>query len=51
MVQHLSFGIGSQIFFVFDEAADFNYLSGKKLFDMVCNDASAIPCIMPMGKR
>lgn len=50
MAEHLSFRIGNQIFFVFVNAAEFDYQSGKDLFDKVCDEANAIPCIMPMKK-
>jgi len=50
MAEHLSFRIGNQIFFVFVEAAEFNYNSYSRLFDMVCQEANAIPCLMPMSK-
>jgi len=51
MAEHLSFRIGNQLFFVFVEAAEFDYLTGKKLFDKVCDEATAIPCTMPMKKQ
>lgn len=51
MAEHLSFRIGNQIFFVFIEAAEFNFESGKNLFSNVCKTANAIPCLMPMEKR
>ena len=50
MAEHLSFRIGNQIFFVFVEAAEFDYQSGADLFNKVCDAANAIPCIMPMEK-
>jgi len=46
--EHLSFRIGNQIFFIFVEAAEFNYKKNGKLFDRMCKEANAIPCIMPM---
>lgn len=48
MAEHLSFRIGNQIFFIFIEAAEFSYPQGKELFDKVCLEAYAIPCLMPM---
>jgi hypothetical protein len=51
--EHISFRIGNQIFYVFVEAAEFNYNSyngQSSLFDMACKDANAIPCLMPMSK-
>ncbi len=53
MAEHLSFRIGNQVFFVFVEAAEFDYQNShcKYLFDKVCNEANAIPCIMPMKKQ
>lgn len=50
MAEHLSFRIGNQIFFVFVEAAEFNYESGRQLFSKVCSMAGAVPCLMPMEK-
>jgi hypothetical protein len=50
MAEHLSFRIGNQIFFVFVEAAEYKYETGGNLFDMVCKEANAIPCLMPMSK-
>jgi len=50
MAEHLSFRIGNQIFFVFVEAAEFNYKADGRLFDKVCKEANAIPCLMPMSK-
>jgi len=50
MAEHLSFRIGNQIFFVFVEAAEFNYEVDGKLFETVCKEANAIPCLMPMSK-
>ncbi|MEI6269657.1 MAG: hypothetical protein WCP01_12315 [Methylococcaceae bacterium] len=50
MAEHLSFRIGNQIFFVFVEAAEFNYKAHSILFDKVCKEANAIPCLMPMSK-
>lgn len=50
MAEHLSFRIGNQIFFIFVEAAAFSYPQGKNLFEKVCVNANAIPCLMPMKK-
>jgi hypothetical protein len=50
MAEHLSFRIGNQIFFVFIEAAEFNYKADGRIFDKVCKAANAIPCLMPMSK-
>lgn len=50
MAEHLSFRIGNQIFFVFVEAAEFDYNKNGRLFDKVCKEANAIPCLMPMSK-
>ena len=50
MAEHLSFRIGNQIFFIFVEAAEFNYEVDGKLFETVCKEANAIPCLMPMSK-
>ena len=50
MAEHLSFRIGNQIFFVFVDAAEFNYESGRQLFSKVCSMAGAVPCLMPMEK-
>ncbi len=50
MAEHLSFRIGNQIFFIFIEAAEFSYPQGKKLFEKVCSEANAIPCLMPMKR-
>jgi len=50
MAEHLSFRIGNQIFFVFVEAAESKYETGGNLFDEVCKEANAIPCLMPMLK-
>jgi len=50
MAEHLSFRIGNQIFFVFVEAAEFNYKSSGNLFEKVCKEANAIPCLMTMSK-
>jgi hypothetical protein len=51
LVEHLSFRIGNQIFFVFIEAAEFVYQNNKEMFDKACKEANAIPCIMPMDKN
>jgi len=51
MAEHLSFRIGNQLFFIFVEAAEFNFENGKKLFLDVSHEANAIPCIMTMNKR
>lgn len=48
MAEHLSFRIGNKLFFIFVEAAEFNYEIGKDLFLNVAKEATAIPCIMPM---
>jgi hypothetical protein len=50
MAEHLSFRIGNQIFFVFVEAAEFKYKNSRNLFDMVCKESNAIPCLLPMSK-
>jgi hypothetical protein len=50
MAEHLSFRIGNQIFFVFVEAAEFTYKCDGRIFDKVCKEANAIPCLMPMSK-
>lgn len=50
MAEHLAFRIGNQIFFVFVEAAEFNYESDRQFFPKVCSMAGAIPCLMPMEK-
>lgn len=50
MTEHLSFRIGNQLFFVFIEAAEFNYQLEKDSFTKVCIEANAVPCLMPMEK-
>lgn len=50
MAEHLSFRIGNQIFFVFIDAAEFSHNRGMKLFLMVCEEAKAIPLVIPMEK-
>ena len=50
LVEHLSFRIGNQIFFVFIEAAEIDYQSRKDLFSKVCIDTNATPCFIPMEK-
>lgn len=51
LIEHLSFRIGNQLFFVFVEAEEFNFDNYKDLFISTANNASAIPCIMPMTER
>ena len=50
IAEHLSFRIGNQIFFVFVEAAEFDYQVDSKLFESACKQANAIPCLMSMSK-
>jgi hypothetical protein len=51
LAEHLSFLIGNQIFFVFVEAAEFQYARANELFMNVAKAANAVPCIMPMKKN
>jgi hypothetical protein len=51
MAEHLSFRMGNQLFFVFVEAAEYDYARRRKLFLQVANEATAIPCRMPMRER
>ncbi|MEE9223110.1 MAG: hypothetical protein V3V40_06595 [Nitrosomonadaceae bacterium] len=51
MVEHLSFRLGNQLFFVFIEAAEFNFQKSSKLFLDVSREAKATPCIMSMEQR
>jgi len=51
MAEHLSFRLGNQLFFIFIEAAEFNFQKMGKLFLEVADAAKATPCIMPMKKR
>ena len=51
LAEHLSFRIGNQIFFLFIEAAEFRYREKSSLFDDVCKEANAVPCLMPMIMR
>ena len=51
MAEHLSFRVGNQIFFVFVEAAEFQYERTNDLFMEVSREANAVPCIMPMTER
>ena len=41
MVEHLSFRLGNQLFFVFIEAAEFNFQKSSKLFLNVSRKAKA----------
>ena len=51
MAEHLSFRLGNQIFFVFVDAAEFQYDRTNDLFLKVSREANAVPCIMPMTER
>lgn len=51
IIEHLSFVIGSQLFFVFVEAAEVNFKYSQNLFLDACSQANATPCLMPMRKR
>lgn len=51
VAEHLSFRLGNQIFFVFVEAAEFQYTRANDLFIRVSREANAVPCIMPMTQR
>jgi hypothetical protein len=51
MAEHLSFRMGNQIFFIFVEAAEFNYHNSSSLFLRVSREAAAVPCIMKMTQR
>jgi hypothetical protein len=50
MDEHLAFAIGNQVFFVYVEAAEFNFLYTHKLFMDAALLANAIPCVMTMEK-
>jgi hypothetical protein len=51
MLEHLSFRVGNQLFFIFVEAEEFIFEESRSLFLEVANEATAIPCIMPMLKQ
>jgi len=51
MAEHLSFRLGNQLFFVFIEAAEFNFQKSSKLFLDVSREAKATACIMSMEQR
>ena len=51
LIEHLSFRIGNQLFFVFVEAAEFSLSDFSSAFlDYSCH-ANAIPCVFSMTKR
>ena len=51
MAEHLSFRMGNQIFFIFVEAAEFNFRNAESLFLRVSKEAGAVPCVMKMQQR
>lgn len=51
IAEHLSFRIGNQLFFIFVEAAEFEFSRGKTLFLQVSKEAGAIPCIFPLTEN
>jgi tetratricopeptide (TPR) repeat protein len=48
MAEHLSFRLGNQLFFIFVEAAEYNFIERKSLFLEVSKEANAIPCVISM---
>ena len=50
-VEHLSFRIGNQIFFIFVDAAEFKLSARYDVFVNFANLAGATPCFMPMSKN
>lgn len=51
MVEHFVFATGNQVFFVYVDAAELNFLDNHKLFMGSAQLAKAIPCAMKMEKR
>ncbi len=51
MIEHLSFRIANQLFFIFVEAAEFNFQQNKLAFLEASKEAAAIPCILPMTEH
>jgi hypothetical protein len=50
VAEHLSFTLGNQLFFIFIEAAEFDFARSNNLFLDVCSEANAIPCLLRMNK-
>jgi len=51
LAEHLSFRIGNQLLFIFVEAEEYAFNSGKDLFLKVAKEAGAIPCVLPMAEH
>lgn len=49
-IEHLSFRIGNQLFFVFIEAAEFQLSNRYDAFVRIAELANAIPCVIKMDK-
>ena len=49
-IEHLSFRIGNQLFFVFIEAAEFQLANMHEGFIRLSKIANAIPCVLKMEK-
>ena len=50
-IEHLSFRIVNQLFFVFIEAAEFQLSNGYEVFMKFAGVANAIPCVIKMNKN
>ncbi len=51
LLEHLSFRIGNQLFFVFIETIEFNFSQTKALFLKASKEATAIPCRLMMTEE
>ena len=51
MAEHLSFRMGNQIFFIYVEAAEFQFKREGSLFLRVAHAANAVPCILTMNEQ
>ena len=49
-VEHLSFRIGNQLFFIFIEIYNVLFETKKEFFLSVCEEANAIPCLFRMQR-
>ena len=51
LIEHLSFRIGNQLFFVFVEAAEFSLSDFSSAFLDYSSHSNAVPCVFSMTKR
>ena len=50
LAEHLSFRLGNQLFFIYVDAAEWEWSRGREQFMQVAGQAKAIPCLMKMDQ-